>query len=253
MNNDNFLFISHRGESFYAPENTLAAINLAWERNINAVEIDVRLTKDNQIVVIHDKTTLRTGNKILSVEKNNYSQLQSVDVGEFKAEIWKGEKIPLLKNVIDLLPENKFLFIEIKTDTDGRILEPLINIFNSFYPKANYLKIIGFNFELMKNIKTLLPQVEVFWIIKKKWYLKSINLNKIIPMCKSAGLDGIDVGYGNFLNRQFIEQIKKNNLKIYTWTVDDEAVAEKLKSFGINGITSNRASYIQEIINLQYK
>jgi glycerophosphoryl diester phosphodiesterase len=53
------IIIAHRGESYDAPENTLAAINLAWKRKVQAVEIDVQLTNDNEIVVIHDKDTLR--------------------------------------------------------------------------------------------------------------------------------------------------------------------------------------------------
>ncbi|MCH9029392.1 MAG: glycerophosphodiester phosphodiesterase, partial [Bacteroidetes bacterium] len=63
MQNKEFLIIAHRGESYDAPENTFASINLAWKRDADGVEIDVKLTKDEKIVLIHDKTTLRTGDK----------------------------------------------------------------------------------------------------------------------------------------------------------------------------------------------
>ena len=67
----NFLIIAHRGESYDAPENTLASINLAWKRKADAVEVDVQLTKDKKIVVIHDNSTLRTGGKLKKISTTN--------------------------------------------------------------------------------------------------------------------------------------------------------------------------------------
>jgi len=90
------IIIAHRGESFEAPENTHASINLAWVRNADAVEIDVQLTNDEKIVIIHDKSTLRTGGKLKRVSSNTYDNLSMIDVGKFKGRKWKDERIPLL-------------------------------------------------------------------------------------------------------------------------------------------------------------
>ncbi|MGB5892799.1 MAG: glycerophosphodiester phosphodiesterase family protein, partial [Ignavibacteriaceae bacterium] len=126
MQNKKFLIIAHRGESYDAPENTFASINLAWERDADAVEIDVQLTKDEKIVLIHDKTTLRTGGKYKRIAQNNYVELLKIDVGKFKGAKWKNERIPLLDKVIDTIPKNKILFIEIKSDK--RIIKPFQNL-----------------------------------------------------------------------------------------------------------------------------
>ena len=90
------LIIAHRGESFDAPENTLASINLAWERGAGAVEIDVHLSKDNQIVVIHDSNTKRVGAKNKKVSKQTLSELKKLDIGSWKNVKWKDEKFLLL-------------------------------------------------------------------------------------------------------------------------------------------------------------
>src|SRR5699024_1189756 len=106
--------IAHRGDSHSKPENTMAAVHSAWQKEANAVEIDVYLTTDKKIVAIHDKTTKRTGDKNLSVTKSSAQELRTVDVGSFKGEDFAGEKIPFLKEIVESVPSNKRLFIEIK-------------------------------------------------------------------------------------------------------------------------------------------
>ncbi len=94
------LIIAHRGESYDAPENTLASINLAWQRDADAVEIDVRLSKDNKVVVFHDKTTRRLGGRNESVKNQTLEELKELDVGSWKSEKYKNEKIPTLTEVL---------------------------------------------------------------------------------------------------------------------------------------------------------
>ena len=89
-------FIAHRGASHDAPENTLAAIQLAWRQNADAVEVDVQLSKDRHLVVIHDATTSKTAGVRKKVAAQILADLQSLDVGRWKHRKWKGEKIPTL-------------------------------------------------------------------------------------------------------------------------------------------------------------
>ena len=93
----NCLIIAHRGESFDAPENTLAAVNLAWERGADAVEIDVQLSKDNKIVVIHDENTKRTGGRNKLVKNQTLKELKELDVG-----IYRDKKSISIRRWIDL-------------------------------------------------------------------------------------------------------------------------------------------------------
>ena len=109
------IIIAHRGESYDAPENTLASINLAWQRNDDAVEVDVHLTKDNRIVVIHDPNTKRITGQNKKIKNSTLTELQTLDFGSWKAEKWKDEKIPTIDEVLQTVPVNKKIIIEIKS------------------------------------------------------------------------------------------------------------------------------------------
>jgi len=238
------IIIAHRGESFEAPENTHASINLAWVRNADAVEIDVQLTNDEKIVIIHDKSTLRTGGKLKRVSSNTYDNLSMIDVGKFKGRKWKDERIPLLGDVIDNLPENKILFVEVKSNY--RIAKPLKNLVGQKDINPNQIKFIGFDISTMKLIKDTLPKFNSYWIIEGKHYKSKSVLKRSVEKCKEACLDGLDVQARNYLNSEVINFVKNNDLKIYTWTVDDPKRAKQLFVDGIDGITTNRASWLRK-------
>src|ERR1700677_2285230 len=89
--------IAHRGASYDVPENTLAAFNLAWKEEADAVELDIYLTKDGKIVAIHDETTKRTTGVALNVADSTLAELQQLDAGAWKNAVWKGEQIPSLE------------------------------------------------------------------------------------------------------------------------------------------------------------
>ncbi len=243
MKKNKFIIIAHRGESYDAPENTHASINLAWEREVDAVEIDVQLTKDEKIVVIHDKSTLRTGGKLKRISSNTYDNLSMIDVGKFKAGKWKDEKIPLLDDVLENIPADKILFVEVKSD--DRIIKPLKNLIWKKNGNPKQIKFIGFDINTMKLLKKALPEFESYWIIESKHYKAKPLLKRSIEKCKATGLDGLDVQSRKFLNSEVINFVKSNDLKIYTWTVDDPKRAKKLIVDGIDGITTNRANWLK--------
>ncbi len=243
MQNREFLIIAHRGESYDAPENTLGSINLAWERDDDAVEIDVQLTKDEKIVVIHDKTTLRTGGKLKRVSSNNYNELLQIDTGILKGNEWINERIPLLDEVINTIPKAKILFIENKSD--DRIVKPLKRLIEQKNIDPVQIKFIGFDINTMKLMKDSLPKFESYWIVEGKYYKGKSDLEETIANCKSTGLDGLDVQAKKFLSKAVIQTVKKSELKIYTWTVDDPARAKQLYLDGIDGITTNRAYWLK--------
>ncbi|HYQ57495.1 MAG TPA: glycerophosphodiester phosphodiesterase family protein, partial [Draconibacterium sp.] len=116
-------FIAHRGASFLAPENTVASAKLAWELGADAVEVDVHLSKDNRVMVIHDKDTKRTcsGKTNLTIAKTPSILLRDLDAGSPKGEEFKGEKIPYLSEIIETIPEGKTLVVEIKAGGDDII------------------------------------------------------------------------------------------------------------------------------------
>ncbi|UCH64812.1 MAG: hypothetical protein JSW63_09295 [Ignavibacterium sp.] len=244
MQSNRLIFIAHRGESYEAPENTLASINLAWHKDDDAVEIDVRMTKDEKIVAIHDNTTLRTGKRLMNISSSNYNDLLKVDVGKYKGKKWEGEKIPLLDDVIATIPDGKSLFVEIKSD--DKIVPPLQKLIKRKNVNHNKIRFIGFNIDTISLIKNYFPEFESYWIVEKISARRKFNIEDIILKCKSSKLDGLDMQEGKYLNEEFIQTVKKTGLKIYTWTVDDPVRALQLYSDGIDGITTNRAQWLRQ-------
>lgn len=108
--------VAHRGASFDAPENTLSAFRLAWKLNADVIEGDFYLTKDEQIVCIHDKTTKRVAPKqtSLTIARSTLAELRALDVGSWKHPRFANERIPLLEEVLATVPEGKRIFVEIK-------------------------------------------------------------------------------------------------------------------------------------------
>lgn len=249
--NHKTIFISHRGESYDAPENTLSSINLAWQRNADAVEIDVQLSKDNRIIVIHDENTKKISGKSLFVKDQNLDTLKKLDVGSYKGVQWKGERLSTLEEVLQTIPHGKILFIEIKCGT--KILTPLKKSLNSSNVSPEQIKIIGFDRQLMSIIKKDLPQLKVFLIFDirntKDSYEPSVH--NMVSEAINAGLDGLDVSVNRVVDKTFVDTVKRAGLKLYVWTTNDLSVALDLMNSGIDGITSDRASWLKQ--QLQHK
>jgi len=248
MKLNRILFIAHRGESFEAPENSLSSICLAWGNGAKAVEIDVQLTADNHIVVIHDENTLRIGDKNKTIKKTNLDELKKIDIGSFKGEKWKNERIPTLKEVLDTIPENGKLIIEIKSDE--KIIEPLITLIKNANLKTNQVEIIAFNFKLLAEIKKLIPEYRILWLLGSGFYWSQWHImkKKIKNKLLIHNLDGVNVYEKNLINKKIVSYFQKNGLSIYAWTVNDPAKALKLVKSGINGITSDKPTWLKNKI-----
>jgi len=245
-NNKDKLIIAHRGESLMAPENTLAAINLAWEKGAKAVEIDIQLTLDNEIVVIHDKHTGRVGDRKLYVEKTNFYGLKRVDVGLKKSDSFRGEKIPTLNEVIETVPLVGKLIIEVKCGKE--IINPLVQLLKHTKLKNNQIEIIAFNLEVIAEIKKQAPYYKALWLLDLDYYLPHwlirVNRNKIINKVKESNLDGVNVWAGKVIKHSFVKAFKDEGLFVYVWTVNDLYIAQKMVNYGVDAITTDRAEWL---------
>jgi glycerophosphoryl diester phosphodiesterase len=240
--------IGHRGASHDAPENTLASIRLAWKQNADASETDVHLTKDGQIVVIHDFTTRRVGGRNKNVVDQTLAELKELDIGRWKGEQFAGERIPTLSEYIDAIPKGKRLFIEIKCGPE--IVPPLGAVLRAAHKRPEQTCLIGFSYDVMKAAKRELPELKCYWIVELRKNRETgrwtPQLATLIKKAKDAGLDGIDFGDAPVLDREFISKVKQAGLGVYTWTVDSVQEAMRLQQAGVDGITTNRPGFLKE-------
>ena len=240
--------IAHRGASHDAPENTLAAIKLAWDQNADAVEIDVQSSKNNRIVVIHDETTKRTGGLNRRISGQTLTELRRLDVGKWKGRQWIGERIPTLEEVLETIPKSKRLFVEIKCGAES--IPTLKDIIQHSGKGPEQVVLIGFSLPTMKLIKAVSPELEVCWVIqfKRSWKTGrwSPQPEELIARVKESRLNGVDLGVRGPLTADFVSQVHAAGLKVYVWTVDSPVKAQKLAAAGVDGITTNRPGWLRD-------
>ncbi|MHC4626919.1 MAG: glycerophosphodiester phosphodiesterase family protein, partial [Planctomycetota bacterium] len=151
--------IAHRGASHLAPENTMASVMLGWEKGAD-VEVDVYLSADNRIIAIHDSTTERTGGIELKVAETTSEELRKLDVGSFKSETFAGEKIPFLAHIVETIPPNRKLYVEIKC---GKEILPFLQRLIVDSGKSSQIVIIGFDLDTVTMSKELID-VPTYWL-----------------------------------------------------------------------------------------
>lgn len=230
--------IAHRGASKDAPENTLAAFRLAWEQDADAIELDVHLSADGRIVVIHDATTRRTTGVDLKVAETSFMDLRALDAGLWKGERWRGERIPSLEEVLAAMPDGKRIFIEVKCGAE--ILPELSRVLKASAILPAWITIIGFNHEVVKAAKARLPEIEVCWITRpRKDGGNDPSVDELLAKARLANLDGLDLDHTFAIDAAFVAKCRAAGMKLYVWTVDKPADAKRLRSAGVDGITTN--------------
>ncbi|QDT24880.1 putative glycerophosphoryl diester phosphodiesterase 1 [Gimesia panareensis] len=240
--------VGHRGASHDAPENTLSSVNLAWERNSDAVEIDIYLTRDGKIVAFHDKTTKRIGGRDQKVGDQTLAELQTLDVGAWKNAQYRNERIPTLPQILQTIPAGKRLFIEIKCGPE--VLPQLKADLAASGKTADQTALIGFDYDTMRKAKELLPDLKAYWVfmVKQNKVTRKFehNADYYIQKAKEANFDGLDVGYNGFLTADFIQKSAAAGLPVFVWTINDVKDAKKLVEMGITGITTDRPGLMME-------
>jgi len=236
--------IAHRGASYLTPENTMASVKLCWEKDVD-VEVDVYLTKDNKIVVIHDETTKRTAGTEVKVAESTSDELRKLDVGSFKSEEYAGEQIPFLADIVETIPRGRKLYVEIKC---GQEILPYLRELLAQSGKMSRIVIIGFDLETVAMSKEMID-VPTYWLkgtekIKEteQWIPHDPQL---VQTAKNKGLDGLDVHYAG-VTKEFADAVKASGLKLYVWTVDDPEEANRLIKLRVDGITTNRPGWLRE-------
>jgi glycerophosphoryl diester phosphodiesterase len=222
--------IGHRGASEDAPENTLASFRLAWTQNADAAETDVYLSKDGEIVVIHDANTRRVGGRDRKVVDQTLTELKQLDIGRWKGDQWAGERIPTLSELLEIIPQGKRLFIEIKCGPE--IAPRLVQVLEAAKKRPEQTCLISFSYDVMQRVKKELPALKCYWIVQLKRSRKtsawSPPLAEIIRKTKDAGLDGVDFGDAPVIDQEFVAKVKKAGLGVYTWTVNSKKEADRL-------------------------
>lgn len=215
------LKIGHRGACGHEPENTLRSFRKALELGVDGVELDVHICASGEPVVIHDETLERTTDGVGRVADKTLAELKTLDAG-------KGEPIPTLQEVIDLLDKKIRIFIELK---DDRAVTPVAALIEQSVKKGwkyEQLTIIAFNHHLLLAAKNHNPRIETGALI--------VGIPATYAQCAvDAKAQAINPSIG-FVNKEFVDDARRRGLKIYCWTVNTKAQIAKAKHAGVDGM-----------------
>jgi glycerophosphoryl diester phosphodiesterase len=240
--------VAHRGASYDAPENTLAAVQLAWKQGADAVEFDVYLSKDGKIVVIHDKDTKRTAGVDKPVVEQTLEQLRGLDVGKWKNAKFTGEKIPTLSEVLATVPSGKRVFIEVKCGPE--IVPELKRDIAAAKLKPEQSAIISFSADVVAAAKKELPALKAYWIVSvgtaKKKPKKGWTPAALVAKAKEINADGLDLSADAETTPAFIKKAIESKLPVFVWTVNDVELARTMIEAGVVGITTDRPGWLRE-------
>ncbi|UQZ36818.1 hypothetical protein C2I18_26785 [Paenibacillus sp. PK3_47] len=230
------IILAHRGASAYAPENTLAAFELGRQMGAGGIELDVQLTRDGKLVVIHDHTIDRTSDGTGRVADMTLEELRRYDYSySFKDKYGtEGSRIPELHEIMQFAMEhNLFINIETKDYANpygevNRLTAELVRA--SGY--AGHTLISSINHHAMAMLKREYPEIKTAIAFLESFY----RLEAYAESCQ------VDVLHPYYLgvDESFMEQAVRNGWEVNPWTVDDEEEMKRLQQLGVTRIMTNR-------------
>lgn len=226
--------IAHRGASAYEPENTLRAVRRAWEMGADATEIDIYLTKDGKIAVLHDKTVDRTTSGTGEITNFTLAELKQLRI-RWNDQVLTEETIPSLEEVLAVVPPGKRIFIEIKTGPE--IVPALTAILAATSLKREQLVIITFNEQTLQASKHALPDLQHYYLSNGK----KETLAEVLQKVRRAGADGINLSHEFPVTAEVVQQAQAAGYNTYVWTIREKQadLVPELVNLGVVGLTTD--------------
>ncbi|AKP68016.1 glycerophosphodiester phosphodiesterase family protein [Companilactobacillus ginsenosidimutans] len=240
---------AHRGIPTLAPENTMPAFNAVVANGLKWIETDLSITKDEDVFIIHDDKLDRTTDQTGSIETVDTETVGSADAGSWYDAKFKGEKIPTLSQLINFLNKNKInANIELKGvvgDDADYLADKLVLKFSKALEKLDPeidLIISSFNPIMLAKMYKLNPELKYAVLFEHTAIQDDWNLIMQASHAKIIHPDDTD------LTKEKIDMIKKYNYQINVWTVDNKERAKQLLDWGVDGIFTNKADQMKDLV-----
>jgi glycerophosphoryl diester phosphodiesterase len=241
------LIIAHRGDSAHRPENTLASFASALEVGATVVELDVQLTADNEVVVIHDPTLDRTTDAHGDVRGCTLAALRAVSAGypSLFGDRWASERISTLGEVLAFLHDRARVLIEIKSesvtaDAEGGI-EALTAAAVRRAGMAGSVAVISFDQRAILRLRSLAPELTRGRVFGRA------SVDEILDDAREAGCE-IVMPHKSQIHEPLVTRAREAGLKLATWVVDEPEELRALARFGLYGVGSNRPGVLLEAL-----
>lgn len=248
LNQKEFFVIAHRGASAYYPENTLSAFEAAIEMNADMIELDVLITKDNVPIVFHDeKLDQKTNGKGLVVD-HILAEIKKLDAGSWFGEKFKNERIPTLREALELTKDKILVNIEIKTEavtdrTEPGIVKIVLDLVEELQ-MSDQVIISSFDYRVLERIRNSNSSVKVAMLYERR---QSYGREPVV-LVDVYGVDAFNVS-NRELADSWVTQLNDNNIPFFVYTVNDPALMRSLIRKGAKGIFTDKPDVLIDIVD----
>ena len=234
------LFLSHRGESDDAPENTLAAFTLAMERDSDGIELDIRMTSDKQTVCVHDPSLARVAGKDITVAEHTYQELCEV------------HPVPLISEALEVLLPGKFIQIELKGKPFD--LSELRQLVDKHLALGKLIGLSSFEIETLELANKVFPDVSrVLLTDLEKCFEKFPTADEVAEFCKQHNFSGISFKADFRADKSFVDALRSKGLRVVAWGVNTDEKGLAMADAGVDALTCNHAVALREKAATQAK
>nr|WP_314839170.1 glycerophosphodiester phosphodiesterase family protein [uncultured Flavobacterium sp.] len=219
------LKIGHRGSKGYEPENTLVSFQKALDLQVNGIELDVHLSADGEIIVIHDETIDRT--------TNGKGFVNTFSLQELKAFLIDGKyEIPTLEEVFDLVNQKCFINIELKShDTTDKVVTLIEKYVNKKGWKYNHFLVSSFDWNALQQVALLNSKIGI-------GVLTETDLDLALAFAETIQAKSIHP-YFHLITQESTALIQSHGFQVFPWTINAFEDIQKIKTFNVNGIITD--------------
>jgi glycerophosphoryl diester phosphodiesterase len=229
------VIFAHRGDSAHAPENTLAAFRLAAAEGADAIELDAKLSADGQVIVFHDERLERTTDGAGRVRDKPAVELRSLDAGRHFSESFRGEKIPLLSEVLQQLGNRLLINVELRNYWTPRddLVEAVCDLVKQHALESSIMfsSFLASNLRLAKRI---LPAVPCGLVAMRGWpglWARSFGFS--FGDCEALHPNLADT------TAQQVRRVHRLKRRVHVWTVNAREQVQRLIEWGVDGIITD--------------
>jgi len=241
--------IAHRGLPTRAPDNTLAAFRKALELGVDMLEVDVQLTKDGHLVVLHDTSVNRTTDGRGALRDFTLEELKSLDAGNWFAEEFRNEHIPTLDEVVDILDAGTTLLLEIKYGSPYHMgIEERLIAFIRQHQLEHRVLIKSFDSDVVSRVRRLAPNIPVGISILFRIPFLSLIVHRGIRFgdVLEEDVDFLHV-HRIGLTQALIDDAHARGMKVIAWDVNDEKTMRKVIAMGVDAIETDEPELLKKL------
>lgn len=226
----------HRGDGYSAPENTVSSVQSGIQKGVDAVEIDVTLTKDDVLVLSHDLDLKRMAGVPITIREATYEEIKDIDIGRLFDDSYTGETLATLDEILEITTAaDTRVIIDVKAAKDEDVYAREITKSVEQNDAEELASVQSFNPTFLKLMRD---------------ENESIDIGQILFLF-AGNLSGLDVDFytvrETMLTERFVEQAQKQNRRIWVWTVNNKRNIKKVLTYDIDGIITDYPERVQRV------